>query len=282
MDIEPGTSWKVYVNSLQKLSGTDSNFAYNINPPANIKFDRVVVLDALIKKSYYGVSQGANTFTLQEGNQQVVVTVAVGNYNFVSWQYYISTLLTSVSPNGYTYNVSYPNTTQSADTGKWVFTIAGPVLANQPSFIFDNSNSNVIYESFGFQNGSTNTFVNNQLVSTVVADLGVEDSLFIKSDIVEGTPNQPNVLQTIKVASSPNFSSITYLCPAPQFYAQPVSNNLKATANFSITDEHDNIIDLNGQNVTFTLLFYQENTVWRKLKTFMGFVLSIFGAKVGI
>jgi hypothetical protein len=281
MDIEPSSSWKVYVNSLQKLSGTDSNFTYNINPPAGVKFNRVVVLDALIKKSYYAVSTGANQFTLQEGNSSVRVSVPLGNYNFVSWQYAIGQILTSASPNGYTYTVSYPNTTQSADTGKWTFTISGPVLGTQPAFIFDNSDSNVVYENFGFVKGSTNYFVNNVLVSSVVADLGVEDSLYIKSNIVQGTPNQDGILQTIKVASSPNFSSITYLCPYPPYYSQPVSTNLTTTISISITDEHDNIIDLNGQNITMTLLFYQENTIYEKMKNFMKLILLKLGFSNG-
>ncbi len=107
--------------------------------------------------------------------------------------------------------------------------------------------------------GSTNIFVGNTLTSVNVADLNIEDSLYIKSDIVQSAPQQPGILQTIKVAPSPNFSSIVYQCPAPAFYSQAVTTNLTATILISIVDEHDHVINLNGQNTTMTLLFYREN-----------------------
>jgi len=36
----------VYVNSRDRLSGTDENFTYNINFPPNVDFTHVVCLDA--------------------------------------------------------------------------------------------------------------------------------------------------------------------------------------------------------------------------------------------
>jgi len=279
MDIEPESSWKVYIDSNHRVSGTDANFTFNINPPPGVKFNRVVVLDALIKKSYYLVNSDGNTFILRENGVDTTVTIPVGNYNFNSFQFRIGALLTAASPNLWTYACTYPNTTQNADTGKWVFTVTGN--SSQPAIVFPNSSTNFLYEAFGFDEGSTNTFTANTLMSTDVADLNIEDSLYIKSNIVSAGPNQQGILQTIKVAPSPVFSSITYLCPAPAFYSQPVLTNLTNTISISIVDEHDHVINLNGQNTTMTLLFYRENTVWSKLKAFMKYLIIKLGISTG-
>lgn len=56
----------VYVNSRDRIAGTDENFTYNVNFPPNVEFTHVVCLNALIPKSYYLIQDGPfeNVFQL--------------------------------------------------------------------------------------------------------------------------------------------------------------------------------------------------------------------------
>src|ERR1700677_4640968 len=100
--------YKVYIDSRKRTSGTDSNFSYVVQFPADKKFTHVTCLDCLIPKSYYLVQAGYNTFQLQEGATIVTVDVPIGCYTLVSWMNQLTSLLTANSPNSYTYTVTYP------------------------------------------------------------------------------------------------------------------------------------------------------------------------------
>src|SRR5665647_1597299 len=115
----------VYVDSRQRLSGTDSNFTYALNLPADEEYDRVVVLNALIPKSYYLVQTGKNTFQLIEGTSTVTITVPVGDYVLQAWQSTLQTLLNTYSPHSWTYTITFPNSAAGANTGKLTFNVTG-------------------------------------------------------------------------------------------------------------------------------------------------------------
>ena len=101
----------VYVNSRERIAGTDENFTYAINFPQDHDFDTVVCLNALIPKSYYLIQDGTfeNIFQLQE-NTVVTVTVPIGSYLLSAFRTTIGALLTAASPNGLTYTLTYPAT----------------------------------------------------------------------------------------------------------------------------------------------------------------------------
>ena len=74
------------VDSSQALSGNASSFTYQMNIPKGVGFDRVVVLQAILPKSFYLVNSPNNTFTLQENGVNVTITIPEGNYNVKSFQ----------------------------------------------------------------------------------------------------------------------------------------------------------------------------------------------------
>lgn len=236
----------VHVNSRNRLSGTDSDFVYEIRPRAG--FDRVVVLNAQIPKSYYLIAAPYNTFVLDEGGVLTTITFRPGNYSRRSFQSELNSLLAAEAK--YTYTVSYPDAATEPDTGKYTFTVTNN--ATQPKFIFRSS----IYEQFGFERNSTNTFVGNSLVSANVLKFQVEDTLFLYSDMVGGE-NKSNILQEFFAASQTNFSNITYICPDPERYSRKILNIAKTTFEFKLLDEDGQAIDLNGLNMVFTLLLFK-------------------------
>src|SRR5262249_44087750 len=153
-----------YVDSNRRLTGSGgSDFTYSINFDKNLEFDRVAVLQILIPVSYYAIQQGLNTFTLVEGASNATITLTAGNYNRRSLASTLSSLLTSLSPHGWTYSVTFPATGSQCDTGLYTFSVTGNG-GIQPQFVFTNG----CYEQLGFSQNSTNSFVSNSLNSTGV------------------------------------------------------------------------------------------------------------------
>ena len=70
-----------YINSNNRSSGTNENFSYILDIDRNFNYDRVLLLDATIPKSFYNVQTGFNTFTISEDNITRSITLPIGNYN---------------------------------------------------------------------------------------------------------------------------------------------------------------------------------------------------------
>ena len=73
----------VYINSRDRISGTDENFSYNIQFPEGFDFTHVVCLNALIPKSYYLIQSGGveNIFYLKENLTTVTISIQNSDRN---------------------------------------------------------------------------------------------------------------------------------------------------------------------------------------------------------
>lgn len=251
----------VFINSRDRISGTDEDFTYNIQFPAGFEFTHVVCLNALIPKSYYLIQAGENTFQLQENSTTVTISVPIGSYLLNAFSSTIATLLTNASPNGLTYTVTYP-ALSGADTGKWTYTQNNGSITS--SLIFNST----LFEPFGFSANSTNTFTGTTLISTCVIKLQSEDRLLIHSNCVNN-PTKDDVLVSINSTTSINYSSIAYLCPAPEFYARLLQSPNNSTYSFCLKDEDGRIVQLNGLNMNITLLFYKKDDIFERLRNFL-------------
>ncbi len=243
----------VYINSRDRLHGTDENFTYNINFPDGLDFTHVVCLNVLVPKSYYLIQSGGveNILFLQENATTVTVTVPIGSYLLNSFRTTLSTLLTAASPNGLTYTLTYP-ALSGADTGKWTYTQTNGAI--QSSIIVNEH----FFEPLGFFSGSTNLFTGTTLVSTCVIKLQSEDRLIIHSNIA-ANPTIDDVLISINSTTSINYSSIAWDNPAPEFYSHLLSSQRNNVYSFSLTDENGELIQLNGLNMNLTLLLYRKS-----------------------
>lgn len=256
----------VFINSRDRDSGTDENFTYNIKFPTGYDFDRVVVLNCLIPKSYYLIQGGVEgTFQLDENGVTVDVVVPEGSYLLSAFRTTIGTLLSNASPNGLTYTVTYPSLA-GPDTGKWTFTQSNGAIVS--SLIFNDH----LFEPFGFYAGSTNVFTGTTLTSTCVIKLQSEDRLLIHSNI-SANPGHDDVLVSINSTTSINYSSISYVCPAPEFYSRILSSQNNNTYNFSLSDENNELIPLNGLNLNITLLFYKKDPIYDQIRNFMKMIV---------
>ncbi len=242
------------IDSSKAISGHSSDFQYQLNIPKGHDYDRVCVLQAIIPKSYYLVSDPYNQVILLENGIQTTITIPIGNYNVRSWITLIGPLLTNNSSQGWTYTITYPNSVTQVDTGMFTYNVTGNT-GLQPQFIFpDNSK---LYEQFGFDKSSTNVFVNNSLTSSNVIKFQVEDVIFIHSNISYNMDmsSQNDVLQEIYASSTPNFTNIVYQNTGQfEAYSKKLLSANNNVYNFSLTDENNNHIYLNGLNCVITII----------------------------
>jgi hypothetical protein len=251
-----------YIDSNNRLSGSNTNFSYQIDISRNSEFDKVVLLDCSIPKTYYLVESGYNTFQLTEGTSTVTITLPFGNYSRTSLKNVLKTQLNANSPNSYVYTITNQNISNTQDTGQYTFTVSGNGSV-QPIFTFTTS----IYELLGFNANSTNQFISNNLVSTNVANLQPENTLFIRSDICQNYND--NILQNIISAQNANYSFIVFNNPNPKEYSKNFNSGSSNVFFFQITDENGTVLNTNGLNVVMTIMVYQLNRIDELLKAYV-------------
>lgn len=252
MNSDLNTQCVFFVDSAVVVSGTDANFTYMLDLPKYNTFDSVCVLQAAVPKSYYLIANNRNVFTLVEGETYTFITIPPGNYSRRSLASKLTTLLTANSPNNYVYTVSFPDFTINPDTGKYTYTVIGAL--EQPKFIFSWQSSPAT--QMGFESNSMNTFALNVLESVNVCKLQSQDTIYIKSDLVENGNN--TILQEV-FSNVPDFSTITFdvgNAGGVKANRRRLRSNRNNIYSFTITDDEDNQLDLNGLNVVFSLLLW--------------------------
>lgn len=254
-----------YINSGDRENGTSTQFTHAFVIPESAQFDRCVILQASIPLSFYLIQQGFNTFTLREGIQNVIITIPPGNYSATSMIVVLTSLLNAASPNLYVYSISLPNKNITASTGRYTFLVTGNGIV-QPSFIF----TTYMTEVFGFNLNSTNTFIANTLVTNALNFIP-ESGLFLHSDMVLG---DTDILQEIYSNNTVNFSMITWVCPDITAYSKVLSTNKGNIFKFTLTNELDQILNLNNQNMLLTVMLYKKNNIDTIFKKFMEYSIK--------
>jgi len=139
-----------YIDSHKRINSIDShgNFSFQLDMPIGNNYDKVVLMQALIPKSYYAITDGYNTFTLQEGITTATITMPEGNYTKTTFATVLTTLLNNASismGNNFTYTISYPTISQP-NTGKFTYNVSGNGIT-QPDRKSTRLNSSHVSES---------------------------------------------------------------------------------------------------------------------------------------
>lgn len=252
-----------YINSNNRITGNNSNFSVSLNIDKNISYDRVVLLDASIPKSYYSIQNGYNTFQVTENMITRTIILSVGNYTRTSFK---NELLNKLNNGGigWIYSVTLQNIGVTVDNGHLIFSVSGN--SSQPIFIFTNS----LYEQMGFNNNSSYEFIDNNLESINVININPEQTLFLRSDICQNEYN--NILSNIVTSYSSSYSQINYINYSPLETSKIYNGDGKTTFNFILTDENGIEIDLQGQNMIFTIMIYRKNKIYRLLQGFIKYL----------
>lgn len=263
----------IYINSLNRSSGTDANFTYSIKLNPLIKYDKVVLLSACIPKSYYLIQDGFNTFTLVENSATYIIALTPGNYTRTS---VVKEIISQLNDSGtsYTYNCVYQNILKTYDDGKLLFTIAGNG-SDTPQFIFSD---NLLNEVMGFDINSTNTFSvagsePSFLKSTNVINLNQENTVFLHSDIIIN--REDDILQHIIVADNTNYSYINFEQNRPLECSKEISRTNTQSFRFRLTNENNKELDLNGQTYNMVLMIYKSTDTQKTLSLINEFIKMI-------
>ena len=259
-----------FINTVNKLDGRNGDFTYEINIPQTEKFDRVCVLQASIPLSFYLIQKGVNTFTLREQylgtDSSRVITIPEGNYNYQTFQETLLNLINSNSPLGLKYACSF-----SKLLAKYTWTVSSPTYTmfyGTVSFIFNNHLS----QQFGFDRISENTFTSSSLTSKNTVNFIPESTIYIHSDICDG---DNDILQTIYSNNTVPFSQVVYqLTTSPDAYSKNLRTSASNKFRFFLTDEENNELLMNGQNVLITLLIYKKDAFTEYFKKYITWVVS--------
>lgn len=256
-------------NSKDRVSGTNSNFNSAPVDLGNNAFDTVCLVQASIPKSFYNMPNGYNTFILREFDgvttSNVIIRIPVGSYNRINLQSVLAALLTSTSPNGLTYTITYPASTV-ADTFHYTFDVnAGPSWVI--SFIFSSTSP---YRQLGFEIGTYSfidtTPTNSELVSAYAINLSYILRAFIKTNLVSDATD--SILEEIlSFGSYPASSVVHYIQYNFDMNSRKLGQSAKNSWNFVLQDAFGQEIDLNGVSWAFSIVFFQRNKTHEIHKT---------------
>ena len=258
------TSKVITINSLNRIpsSFSSTNFSISVNNLPRLNYNRVVLNQISIPRSWYDIGNSYNTFLLSEGTSSILITITPGAYTLVSFPTVLISLLNTNSPNGFKYTISYPNSTNQANSNKWTFS-CNATEDQIPSFTFGdyqgNEQLNGLYLQFGFNQNSTNTFSKDgssySLASANSVSMSYINRLYLISNICATSLN--SMLQELLVVGQ--YPSLSYCYFENQnkdtnsrVFTEPTANFW----NFQLQDEYGNIVDLNGLDFNFTLTLY--------------------------
>jgi hypothetical protein len=248
----------LYIDSGQQLTATNNVFQLSIDADLEEEYDMCSLISAQIPVSFYIVQTGSNIMYLLEGAQTVTVTIPEGNYSVYSFQSTVGPLLSSLSPNGFTYTILFNNIFTQVDTGKFTFQCSS--TAQTVGFQFPPNNA--VGEVFGFFPSTTNYFTVDGPIQTLasknVLSFIPESSIFIHANFCQGSSQSgyTDVLSCIFSSNSAPYSTINYT--NPQIYeTAKKTTSLSRVMVFSITDEFGNSINCNGGNVILQILLYK-------------------------
>ena len=246
-------SYVTIVDSDLRISGTATNFSYNLRLPVN-NYNRICLKSISIPRSFYDFTTGYNTFQLKEKTTTVTITVTPGYYTKNSLIAVLSTLLTTASPNGWIYSVSYPGYT-SANPNTLTFSVSGNGTF-QPSVIFTTN----CYLQLGFNSNSTNLFTSSSLTSVNTISITYINQLLLKSSACSSSFN--SILSEIFITGQYPSGSFIYYEPVDiDVNSREFINNNNNVYDFQLTDKNGLPISLNGLGFIFSLIVYtKDNT----------------------
>jgi hypothetical protein len=245
-----------YIDSFDRVSGTSSNFLCEPLSLNNEKFTHCAVKQVSIPKVFPNIPTNYNTFTLKEGAVSRTITLEVGYYNKNTMIAVLPALLNAASVlngNSWVYTITYRGALE-VQNFKFTFNVSGNG-ASQPSFIFTQSQ---VWLQLGFDVG-THPFVGSTLTSDNIINFNPTSKLYIVSDLVSSS--NESILQEVLNVDVVGFGSCIFYQNQGNLdlESKEIVGNQKNSFNIQLINENGQIVDLQGQNWSFSLIFYNRN-----------------------
>jgi hypothetical protein len=241
----------------------------------NYFYDRVCLVKAIIPKSYYLINNNPDKNTqfannefilIENGSNTVNILIPKGNYTIESFRLTIISLLNTNSPNGYTYDITYP-TVLEPETGFFTYKL---LTAGNARLLFNvDSNGNILNQLFGFPGLPNNApyyqtdpfSIGNDLLSNVYVNFYGNETLYLKSHIVDDHTNNTFTPILANISIDPTKEVIVYQCPEIEGHSRSMNSSNNNIFTFTLTDVWGNTLDLNGRDFTFEILIYKRNNI---------------------
>ena len=259
------------ITSKNRINGHTHNFNININIPSDVisKINYVSITDISIPKSFYQIENNYNTFSLYENNVLITITLPPGNYSKTQLLTYLNSQMTLQSLNNVIYEIVDEQTLY--DTGKIKINTDKPLVIKKLLF-----SRNDIYQFLGFNYNIIYTF-NTYLISENIINLNSEDVILLHSNISSSSNNDQdvgsNVLSSIYTSGQKNYSYIIKSFDMIYNMKPFIKNN---NYNFYLTNENNQIIDLNGIDFNFVLNIFTytpNNNFYKKVNDIINYSL---------
>ena len=117
----------------------------------------------------------------------------------------------------------------------------------------------------GFNSG-TYSFNGNTLTSVNCINLQLINALFIHSDVVNN--KNDDILQEI-YSNNVDYSNINYQATQISAYSKKLAIKQNSVHRFTLTDVDGNIIDLNGLDWNFTIIFYKHDSTFEMIRNYI-------------
>lgn len=233
----------------------------------------------------YVVFMKDNEFVFTEGTDTIKITIPLAFYNEKNFPIVVKALLEAQSVawgNNHIYEITYPNPETQADTRKWTFRCLNNTSAMLIVFFFPTvvrqstsgsckaNDTSRISEIMGFTNETgyglkvftLESGTIYSLTSELVVDFELTKYITIKSDISldQGNSTGDNaILGVIPVNGVPDGGSISYKLNQLEDESKFLANNNKNFYGFSLWDDHDEPMKLNGIDWFAKLFLYEYN-----------------------
>src|SRR5260221_1687540 len=96
------------INSINRRNGTSTNFYIQINKP--IKFNHISLESAQIPVTFYNINSSNNSFNINEGAGDTLITINPGSYNISDLVTQLSIKINSAGLGG-AYTITYNGST---------------------------------------------------------------------------------------------------------------------------------------------------------------------------
>ena len=263
---------KIYIDSIFRTSDSKSStdFKIQLHQPLEIRESmKLYITDVNIPNTWYAIEETNKHMYVRiyenSSYNDYLLTLNIQNYNMTDLSAEIQSKLNAATSKGFIINLD-------TNTGKYTFNTA---LTNFTYEIFTDSQLKILNDWKGrYYNKSNPKTCNNILrnfkdniyssvnpfVSGFVNILNYE-SLYIRSNISNLSNIGPdghlsNIIKKIIVSES--FGNlINFYLGTEIDYTYIMSRNSLGVLEFRITDAYDNVIDLHGSDISFTLILIE-------------------------
>lgn len=248
------------------IRSTDSPYELSLPIRDLDNLTHIVVSSASIPKTFY-VIPALCSFEVSENDVVHYVDVEAGNYSVRSLRSILETAI-NASTVAWTYTITYPTASTSADTGKYTFGVSGN-SGVQPEIRTTDAN---LARCCGLVVDEWYAFSGDTLESANVVNFVSNDEIFLKCDLVK---SKNNILQEIYSSGEIYNSSITFQCSDLMLSSKKLKDNYSSTVKFWLENGDGESINFNGNAWSAVITLYRQSNLESVIRKFIDFNLHL-------